>query len=295
MTPDKRFLNLPKSFWAHVRLISQGVGYTKRGEKSIKVPSLQEIQKVFKTLTLGTEHIINAETNKATDFGRLLLKYFRYRADILHRQAEPNLMNVSEAKKAFNTLKKKLRPACPIPMNKQKGKKKTPAYFTGMINMLIEANAANYPCDYDPKVLTTITKQGFPVRTLARRIDGAFPAPVNPIAIWEIKEYYYTTTFGSRVADGVYESLLDGMEIEDLKLNEDIDVKHYLMVDAYYTWWECGCSYLCRIVDMLHMGYIDEVLFGREVIKRVPELAKEWTKLARKNYKPMPQNKRKRK
>jgi len=293
MTPDKRFLNLPKTFWAHVRLISQGAGYTERGEKSIKVPSLQEIKKVLTKLSLGMEHIINAKTNKATDFGRLLLKYFCYRADILHRQTEPNLMNVSEARKVFNKLKKNLRPACPIPMNKQKGKKKTPAYFTGMINMLIEANTGNFPCDYDPKVLTTITKKGLPVRTLARRIDGAFPAPVNPIAVWEIKEYYYTTTFGSRVADGVYESLLDGMEIEDLKVNEGIDVKHYLMVDAYYTWWECGRSYLCHIVDMLHMGYIDEVLFGREVIKRVPELAKEWTKLARKNYKPMSQNKRK--
>ena len=32
------------------------------------------------------------------------------------------------------------------------------------------------------------------------------------MALWEIKEYYYTTTFGSRVADGVYETLLDGLE-----------------------------------------------------------------------------------
>ena len=30
----------------------------------------------------------------------------------------------------------------------------------------------------------------------------------------------------------------------------------------YYTWWQCGRSYLCRIIDMLHMGYVDEVLFG---------------------------------
>jgi hypothetical protein len=29
-------------------------------------------------------------------------------------------------------------------MNKQKGEKKTAAYFTGLINMLIEANAKGY-------------------------------------------------------------------------------------------------------------------------------------------------------
>ena len=42
---------------------------------------------------------------------------------------------------------------------------------------------------------------------------------MNPIAVWELKEYYYTTTFGSRVADGIYETLLDGMELEDMRAN----------------------------------------------------------------------------
>jgi len=48
------------------------------------------------------------------------------------------------------------------------------------------------------------------------------------------------------------------------------------MVDAHYTWWIKGRSYLCRIIDMLHMGYVDEVLFGKEVLIRVPLLTKEW-------------------
>ena len=96
MTPDKRFLGLPKSFWAHVRLISQGAGYTERGKNCIKIPSLQDIQKILTRQSLGANHIINAKTNKGTKLGGLLLKYFRYRADILHKQAEPNLMNVSE-------------------------------------------------------------------------------------------------------------------------------------------------------------------------------------------------------
>ena len=77
--------------------------------------------------------------------------------------------------------------------------------------MIIESIIGERKCDYDPRELTTVTTDGFPLRTLARRVDGAFPSAVNPIAIWEIKEYYYTTTFGSRVADGVYETLLDGV------------------------------------------------------------------------------------
>ena len=103
---------------------------------------------------------------------------------------------------------------------------------------------------YDPRKLTTITHAGIPLRTLARRVDGAFPNTVNPVAVWEVKEYYYTTTFGSRIADGVYETLLDGMELEELRDNHGVDIKHYLFVDAKDTWWKQGKAYLCRIVDM---------------------------------------------
>ncbi len=189
-------------------------------------------------------------------------------------------MTAERAKQTFDQLIAKLRPRCPIPMNKQKGTKRTPAYFTGIVNMLIEANTAGIPCDHNPLSLTTITRNSRPLRTLARRVDGAFPSAVNPVAIWEIKEYYYTTTFGSRVADGIYETLLDGLELEELREHERIKVLHYLMIDAYETWWTLGRSYLCRIVDILHMGYIDEALFGYEVIERIPQLVNDWVKLA---------------
>ena len=32
---------------------------------------------------------------------------------------------------------------------------------------------------------------------------------------------------------------------------------------------------------MLHMGYVDEVLFGEEVIERLPAIAKEWLRALR--------------
>jgi len=39
-----------------------------------------------------------------------------------------------------------------------------------------------------------------------------------------------------------------------------------------------GRSYLCRLVDSIHMGLVDEVIFGKEVITRIPEIAKQWVK-----------------
>ncbi|MBI3629666.1 MAG: hypothetical protein HY217_08845, partial [Candidatus Rokubacteria bacterium] len=79
----------------------------------------------------------------------------------------------------------------------------------------------------------------------------------------------------------VYETLLDGMELEELREHEGVKILHYLMVDAHYTWWDCGKSYLCRILDMLHMGYVDEVLFGYEVIERLPTIVQQWCALAK--------------
>jgi len=280
VTAEHQFLGLPKDFWSNIRTISEQVGYTIRGAGQIKVPAPQEIKAVLGKLGLSTAHLFTAD-EQPTQLGETVGAYFEYRARLLNSFVEPRLMDADQARREYRRLKRELKPSCPLPMNKQKGAKKAPAFLTGIVNMLIEANAQGLPCDYDPRQLTTVTSDRGPLRTLARRVDGAFPRAVNPIAVWEIKEYYYTTTFGSRVADGVYETLLDGMELEELREHEGIEVKHYLMVDSHYTWWECGRSYLCRIIDMLHMGYVDEVLFGTEVVERLPAIVAEWVTMAR--------------
>jgi len=283
--PDQRFVNQPKRFWANVRSISQHVGYTARGTAQILVPDLGTIVKALAELDLGGGHIADKKGNPTT-LGERLVAYFAYRAQLLNRFVEPRLMNAEQAAAAFERVRRATKSTPPVPMNKQKGTKKKPAYLTAIVNMLIDANIGGLPCDYDPRELTTFTHMGAPLRTLARRVDGAFPSAVNPIAVWELKEYYYTTTFGSRVADGVYETLLDGLELEELRQSAKVDCRHYLMIDAHYTWWDCGRSYLCRIVDMLHMGYVDEVLVGKEVLKRLPALAREWAALYRAREKP---------
>ena len=35
------------------------------------------------------------------------------------------------------------------------------------------------------------------------------------------------------------------------------------------------------MVDMLHMDYVDQILFGKEVESRLPELAREWVAIYR--------------
>ncbi|MEZ5012883.1 MAG: hypothetical protein R2794_01200 [Chitinophagales bacterium] len=280
MLPNDKYKNLDLEFWANIKLLNQRLGYAERKTKKnpspgFVVPTVKQILRVFKDEGLNPERLV--KENKQTELGLLLQEYMQYRGNVLSNDIEPNLMNKDQAKTLFETSRTELNPTCPLPMNKQKGEKRDHAFLTGLVNMLVEANKGKFDCDYDPRELTALTIDKFPVRTLSRRVDGAFPNIVDPKAIWEIKEYYYTTTFGSRVADGVYETQLDGWELWEAKTNLGREIKHYLIVDDYYTWWTCGRSYLCRLIDSMHMGLVTEVIFGKEVTNRIPALVKEWT------------------
>ena len=278
MKANKRFQNQSPEFWANVRAISESVGYTRRNAEDVCVPSVDEMKKAMADRGLVFSHIVS-KTGKVTALGKLLNEYFEYRAIVLNEFVEPRLMDGERAEKEFEILRKRLKPTRSFTMNKQKGEKKRIAFLTGIVEMIVEAYSQKIGCELSPKRLTTITQNGKPLRTFSRWLDGAFPSAVNPVAVWEIKEYYHSTSFGSRVADGVYETLLDGMELMELRKSEAIHVLHYFIIDSHKTWWKGGRSYLCRIIDALNMGYIDEVLFGYEVVEQLPAIVQKWVEL----------------
>jgi len=124
--PDPRFVEQPRAFWANVRSISQQLGYTQRGTGRIKIPALAEIRAALRAIGLHDQHVVGAR-GRARALGRRLIDYFAYRAAMLNGFVEPRLLDASQAGKLFRQLHKKLRPSCPIPMNKQKGRKRAPA------------------------------------------------------------------------------------------------------------------------------------------------------------------------
>lgn len=279
MKPDSTYASESSSFWAHVRMISEGLGYSVRARKGVS-PALrrytcEEIKDCLTSLEFVSDHVML--DGQATAFGAKLAAYLNHRAELLETFVEPMLMDREQARVEFERLRTTLHPRCALPMNKQKGEKRHEAFLTGIVNMLTEQALAGRSFKGDPRGLTVVTQNGAPLRTFSRWMDGAYPDVVDPHAVWEVKEYYGTTTFGSRVAGGVYETMLDGFEYAELQLNEGRKILHYLIVDDHFTWWNCGRSYLCRIVDILHMGHVDEVLFGREVLTRWPEIVRSWT------------------
>ncbi len=268
MKPNPSFLHQSNEFWALVKYASESLGYSNRSIKtsdnSLRRYNQSEI------LTLARPFTISDDVE-------IVVEYLNYRAELIEIYVQPLLMDREKAQGIFVTLRNSYTPNCHLPMNKQKGEKQHYSYFTCIINMLTELNLEGRSFNDNPKNLSLITNAGNRlVKTLSRRIDGAYPSILNPIAIWEVKEYYGTATFGSRVADGVYETLLDGYEILEAEEFSGRRVEHYLLVDDRFTWWVKGKSYLCRLIDMVHAGFVDEVIFGEEVLTRWPEIVRAW-------------------
>ncbi len=274
MRPRPEFSNLPADFWGYVRAASEALKYSQRGVAALKRYDSDLIVEWAARTDLA-EMALCRPLGEST-YLDMVVDYMNYRAEALEQFAQPRFMNRDEARAEFRRLYRDLRPKCLLPMNKQKGKKRHEAYLTCIVNMLTEAGLRGCDFDQDPHGLILFERDGVVLQMLSRRLDGAYPTIRNPRALWEVKEYYGTTTFGSRVADGVYETMLDGYELRELRQREGLHVGHYLVVDDRYTWWQCGKSYLCRIFDMLHMGLLDEVLFGREVLDRWPEIVAGW-------------------
>lgn len=275
MKPFDKYKNQNLEFWAFIKYISEKLGYSERGNDSVKFYSLDEIKN-----SCNENSIFYDETLVQNAF-----EYINDRAELLN-SIKDLFMKAEEAEKEFEKLKKVYDAnsfSCLLPMNKQKNEKRKPAFLTCMVNILTEqtlrellgeTGSLNFDCD--PRNLTYVKdSKNRLIGASSRRFDGAYPATISPKIVWEIKEYYYATTFGSRIADGVYETQLDGFEFKQVFDEKGVKVHHILFIDSYHTWWKQGKSYLCRLVDALNIGLVDEVIIGKEVLQRWPELLSE--------------------
>jgi hypothetical protein len=272
MRPVDEFRHQQPEFWALVKLVSQEIGYSERGTGRIKRYDAGAIADALRRRGLDP-------SGRDATLERVAA-YVGKRAELLEEFVRPNLMDRGEARELFEDIRGRVDPpASLLTMNKQKQEKRHYAYLTCIVNMLTHAELTkahgSAAFDSNPRAPLTFAADGMPLRTLYRWMDGAFPNVNHPYATWEIKEYYGTTTFGSRVADGVYETALDGYELNELR-SIGIDVQHHLFLDDRFTWWEKGRSYLTRVVDMLHAGLLDQAFFGREVVTAWPPVVAKW-------------------
>jgi hypothetical protein len=112
-----------------------------------------------------------------------------------------------------------------------------------------------------------------------RRLDGALPSLLNPVGVWEIKEYWGVTGGGSKMSDAIYECQLVGQELRAFEALHGASVKHCVFLDGKAQW-ASRRSDLRRAIDLLSMGLIDELIVGREVLSEWPRIVGDLCKLA---------------
>ena len=185
MIADPRFLAQPGAFWANIPKQS-----AKRSDTPCVVRAKSRFRRAPRSSRRTRSSTSSQNTSSPTKGNQLHLvkrsiDYFTFRAERLNGFVEPRLMNAVQAGEVFANLRAQLNPQAPLPINKQKGDKKAPAFLDRRSSTCSsKRTAAGDDCDFDPRVLTTVTRDGLPVRTLARRVDGAFPCAVNPVAVW---------------------------------------------------------------------------------------------------------------
>lgn len=287
MKANPIFENKSVEFWSYVKFLSEQLGYSERKQDRIKTYEYQDAFNAFDKF----------KTRYDVEILKDSIDYMNYRSNILNLIVKDHLMTVSEASELFSLYKSIHEDhaySCTLPMNKQKGEKRSYSFYTCLVNIIAEQTlreiCKNNNLVYGKDVTFNDNPYGLCfVRddnnklffTFSRRFDGIYPGVGNVKLVWEVKEYYYTTTFGSRVADGIYETLLDGYEIREVnqtfqKLQSTRRIKHLFFVDDKFTWWGLGKSYLCRIIDILHQGFVSDVVFGKEILDVWPKLIKDY-------------------
>ena len=223
------------------KLISPILGYSQRAKKGTP-GGLKRYDSADIAAALTKR---NLDPFAAEEHITLLEEYSNARADLLEQIVEPNLMDRDQAAELFETIRARDDPP-ELLLSHERAEGRSEALRLPLVHRehadLRGADGDVRPRNVQPKSSRSAEPSpatAFRCGTLFRWMDGAYPDVNRPHAAWEVKEYYGTTSFGSRVADGVYESALDGYELNDLR-DVGVEVEHYLFLDDRKTWWKDG-------------------------------------------------------
>ncbi|QQC90594.1 hypothetical protein [Streptomyces alfalfae] len=144
-----------------------------------------------------------------------------------------------------------------------------------------ECRKSGVPVDTNPQSRAALVSDEH-IWVSPRRLDGAIPGLLNPVAIWEIKEYWGKTGGGSKMSDAIYELHLVGLELRMFEDEFKIHVNHYAIMDGKDQW-NSRKSDIRRAVDLLYSGILDELVVGREVLTEWPRIVSECSALVTSN------------
>lgn len=274
MFANEEFHGRGREFWSYVRLISEQSGYQPHGDELVKEYTVDDLRETVKKTGINDDPLLDGVSESITDLGSDVLDYLNYRS----KQVEVALSRIRTKDEAVAEFKKFSEgfEMDTEQLNKQGSSE--PLVFANSVNLVLEKETG-VDFNPNPRMLPTVLDEEKNLQmTLPKWPDGAFPTARNPLGIWEVKEFYSSTTFGSRIADAIYEIMLFSEELDTLHNETGREVELYLMTDGYEAW-KSGVSYICRIIDVLNMGYVDAAIFGEEVFTQWPDIVDEWDEL----------------
>ncbi|MGV9554545.1 DUF7687 domain-containing protein [Streptomyces sp. NPDC003522] len=161
------------------------------------------------------------------------------------------------------------------------GYHQSPKVLVNTVDAIVyhECRSAGMPVNTNPQSRAALLSDEH-IWVSPRRLDGAMPDLLNPVALWEIKEYWGKTGGGSKMSDAVYELHLVGLELRMFEEEFGIHVNHYAILDGVEQW-KSRKSDVRRTVDLLYMGLLDEIIVGSEVLSEWPRAVVENIERAR--------------
>jgi hypothetical protein len=275
MYSDKRFAGKSMKFWSYVRLVSEQAGYQPHGDKLIKKYSKEDLKNTIEKTGINADPLFgDSTTNSTTQLAEDLLQYLNYRSEKV-KEALDKIRTKDEAIRDFEEYRGDYVMETEQ-LNKQGSGAKL--VFANSVNLVLERETG-IEFNPNPRMLPTVLDSEDNLQiTLPKWPDGAFPTARNPLSLWEVKEFYSSTTFGSRIADAIYEMMLFSEEAQTLQEETNQELDLYLMTDGYEAW-KKGVSYICRIIDILNMEYIDAAIFGEEVFTQWPDIVNSWEEI----------------
>jgi hypothetical protein len=151
----------------------------------------------------------------------------------------------------------------------------SPKVIVSTIEVLTKAICEEQGLDVnvDPQKRASLISDDY-LWTSPRRLDGALPSLLNPVGLWEIKEYWGGTSGGSKMSDAIYECQLVGQELRTFSDSGGPYVHHYAILDGAQQW-KARRSDLRRAVDLVCSGLLDELLVGEEILSEWPRIVRE--------------------
>lgn len=257
-------------FWHVVRMLADQ--FT-RGKFADSISPSEIIPALHRVGTPAAKGLVDYLSDREEMLSRL--SHYWSRRRVIAANMLSLMRTEEEAKDDFSTLSDQIVESYGVQID---GYHKSSKVLVNTVDALVDAECSrtSTPVDKNPQSRAAIVSRDH-IWVSPRRLDGAIPSLFNPVALWEIKEYWGKTSGGSKMSDAIYEIQLVGTELRMFEDEFGIHVNHYAILDGKHQW-SARKSDLRRSVDLLYSGLLDELVVGREVLTEWPRILRECCK-----------------